>query len=78
MIVLPQLPGSCLVVKTTQKSSRITWLALFLELLLPTSAIIFCATFWLVGLLAFYAPDDTELDLKMRNCLKLELDIAVY
>ena len=65
-------------VKTTQKSSRITWLALFLELLLPTSAIIFCATFWLVGLLAFYAPDDTELDLNMRNCLKLELDIAVY
>ena len=78
MIVLPQLPGSCLVVKTTQKSGRLTWLALFLELLLPTSAIIFCATFWLVGLLAFYAPDDTELDLNMRNCLKLELDIAVY
>ena len=77
MIVLLQLPGSCLVVKTTHKSGRLTWLALFLELLLPTSAIIFCATFWLVGLLAFYAPD-TELDLKMRNCLKLELDIAVY
>ena len=63
------------VVKTTkQRNSLPLWVNLFslfsgpLQLLLPTLTILFCATFWIVGLFSFYLPNIDQ-NLQMSNCL---------
>ena len=56
------------VVKTTQRRSLPLWVNLLLQLLLPTLAILFCATFWIVGLFSFYLPNIDQ-NLQMSNCL---------
>ena len=67
------------VVKTTkQRNSLPLWVNLFslfsgpLQLLLPTLAILFCATFWIVGLFSFYLPNIDQ-NLQMSNCLGYEI-----
>ena len=62
-------PGSG-VVKATQ--SLPVWATLFLQLLLPTFAIFFCTTFWIVGLFSFYLPN-IEQNLQMSSCLDYDV-----
>ena len=65
-------PGSSAVLKTTQRSSLPLWANLFLQLVIPILAIIFCTTFWIVGLFSFYFPKINQ-NLQMSNCLGYDI-----
>ena len=61
-------PGSGVV----KRSSLPLWVNLFLQLLLPTLTILFCTTFWIVGLFSFYFPNIDQ-NLQMSNCLGYDI-----